>query len=164
MRKHRLIGLALLLLAVGFALLYATCPRPLTDSECSELYRRYADLPGIRASYVKNFHLNDTLTVDVTLLEATDSASWESLKERFLIPETPPEIKQIEKYNPKSYGFRRFPKGKPDQPTDTRNLANNDLLCYAVHLRTIGIFHIENEQQSDAVHYMAFKDVRPPEF
>ena len=36
--------------------------------ECSEVYRRYEGLEGIDAAYIKNYRVNDTLTLPVTLL------------------------------------------------------------------------------------------------
>ena len=72
-----------LLLAVAIPLLTAYWPRILLPSQCSPLYQRYCHTPGIEASYVKGFRINDTLAIDATLLHATDSASWEQLLNDF---------------------------------------------------------------------------------
>ena len=55
--------------------------------ECSEVYRRYADTPGVNAAYIKDYQVNDTVTVSVTLLEAIEPAGWETLKNDFNIKE-----------------------------------------------------------------------------
>ena len=44
--------------------------------ECSEVYRRYRDVPGIRAAFVKDKQINDSLRLDVTLLQAEDSMAF----------------------------------------------------------------------------------------
>ena len=55
--------------------------------QCSEVYKRYHKVEGVQTTYIKNFPLNDTLTIGVTLLEATDSAGWEYLLQAFNIPQ-----------------------------------------------------------------------------
>ena len=45
--------------------------------EVSEYYTRYAGTDGINAAFVKDYRINDTLLLDVTVLEVTDSAVWE---------------------------------------------------------------------------------------
>ena len=81
MKKNRKIfrwGVFLLL-----CLLAATLPAAIVYrchtvslSQCDELYRKYVDNPGIRASFIKDFPVNDTLAVDVLLLEATSDSAW----------------------------------------------------------------------------------------
>ena len=66
-----------LLLAVVCLAVYRCHTVPL--SQCSEVYRRYHDLPGIQASFIKDKQINDTLRVDMTLFEAEDSTSFASL-------------------------------------------------------------------------------------
>ena len=58
-------------------------PRPVPLDECSELYRRYADNPDIRAAYVSNYRVNDTLTLCATLLEAANDTGWAVLYDTF---------------------------------------------------------------------------------
>lgn len=66
----------------------------------SELYLQYKDLPGIQASFIKDKQINDSVRVDVTLLQATDSAGWSQLMSDFKIKELPPEIqKKIDKHS-----------------------------------------------------------------
>ena len=88
-----------LLLLVECAALWAyrSCSRTLPESQCSEVYRRYAHVPGVEAAFVKGFPINDTLGVDVTLLRATDSAGWDSLMMGFHIPE---EVLYVARANP----------------------------------------------------------------
>ena len=53
------------------------------SDEVSEVYTRYADDESIDASFIKGYRVNDTLFVDVTLLQAKDSAGWERLLNDF---------------------------------------------------------------------------------
>ena len=66
----------LCLVAAGVvACLTAGAHRP----EPSDIYCRYAPMPGVDATFVKAYPVNDTLSVDVTLLQATDTAAWRQL-------------------------------------------------------------------------------------
>ena len=44
--------------------------------QVGDLYRRYEHADGITASYIHNFPVNDTLLLDVTLLEATTDSAF----------------------------------------------------------------------------------------
>ena len=147
MKKYSIISFfATLLVAVAiFALQYPPCP--LAADECSSLYRRYAHVPGIEAAYVKDYRINDTLTVDATLLHATDSATWTMLWEDFDIPypirkpNTTPEKKSIV--------FRFNKKGHTARDMNTEFLYN-DFMAASRQDQTITILHITNKSQAEA--------------
>lgn len=82
-----------LLILVG-AMAVKLWPRTVPFSQCSEFYQKYAGSPGIDASFVKNFRINDTLNVDVTVLKATDSVGWATMLYDFDIPTPPPVFMQ----------------------------------------------------------------------
>lgn len=67
-------------------------PRTVPFYKCSEAYRTYACNPSIDAAFIKDFPINDTLTADVTLLNAKDSAGWEQLKTDFDIKNPTPSM------------------------------------------------------------------------
>ena len=73
----------ILAVALGVITLIYRWHRIFPTHEVSEIYSRYAKEEGIDAAFVKDYRVNDTITVDVTLLEATDSAGWSMLKEDF---------------------------------------------------------------------------------
>lgn len=64
------------------------------SNEVSEIYARYEKVEGIDVSFVKDYKVNDTVFVDVTLLEATDSMGWATLKKDFEIPNPSPDFQQ----------------------------------------------------------------------
>lgn len=51
----------------------------------SEVYTRYAGTDGLNVVFFKDYRVNDSVFVDVTLIEAKDSCSWEMLCEDFEI-------------------------------------------------------------------------------
>ena len=76
MKKRHYISLAILLVGGLVSAAVLGRPRQLPLEECSPEYLRYKDAPGIKASFVKDFPVNDTLAVDVLLLEATSDSAW----------------------------------------------------------------------------------------
>lgn len=108
--------------------------------EVSELYSRYADVPGIDVSFVKGYRINDTLAVDVTLLQATTDSSWHALLSDFDIPDL------YEKKGTDKVFFRLIKKCHTEERPDTAN-GDNDVLAASPKNRTIGIFHITDKSQ-----------------
>lgn len=51
--------------------------------EVSDLYTKYAEQEGVDASFIKNYRVNDTVFLDITLLETSDSVTWENLCKDF---------------------------------------------------------------------------------
>lgn len=70
----RLLRITLIALGVALGLLAAwrlTAPHGVGD-----LYRRYADHPGVRVAFIKGYPFDDTTRVDVTTIEALDAEGW----------------------------------------------------------------------------------------
>lgn len=87
MKRQHIIALLLFVVIVGGVAAFKYRPRTVPWDECSELYRRYSDVPGVEATYVKDYPVNDTLSIGVTILQATDSGGWERLTADFEISE-----------------------------------------------------------------------------
>lgn len=149
MRKFGISILAVLLLALAAGWVFCCSSRTVPLEECSELYRHYADTEGIEATFVQGYRLNDSVRVDVTLLQATDSAAWQRLMKDFAIPILPPEYNELVIKNG-SVSMRLFPKGHPERNMDT-TLLDNDYLIYYRKMQNICIFHIDEEAQISAL-------------
>lgn len=77
-----IVTLIVCLLIVGSAVVVVSWPR----SALSDTYRYYSEVQGVRAYYFKDFQINDTLFIDVVMLEAEDSSGWDMLKSDFCMP------------------------------------------------------------------------------
>ena len=149
-KKHFWIIVAAIVAAeVLAAVLWRCCFFP--EREVSDLYQRYCHTPGIEASFVKGFRINDTLAIDATLLHATDSASWERLLNDFQTPNS-----FTEKPTSKAALFRFAKKGQTKPIIDT-NMLNNDYFVFSQAEKRITIFHITNEDQVEACIYCQLK-------
>ena len=139
-KKQLIIYLVAAIAAIGGTLAFRLWPRTVPPEEASELYRRYADTPGVDATFIKGFHVNDTLSLDVTLLQATDSMGWETLVTDFQLPTI---FLTSENHN---VIFRKAKKGHTDRQRDPIS-ENNDQIIVAVDIHAISIFHITDKNQ-----------------
>lgn len=123
--------------------------RELPLSQCCDLYRRYADHPGIQATFVKNFFVNDSVPVDVTILTATTDSTWAVLRRDFSLRDEVVELQ--EKSNQRSVSTFFAPKHDHSAPMDTTGIRNNDLIAMCAKDRTVMVFDIKNRNQITAI-------------
>ena len=101
MKTNRLLMILALLLSLAAAacLLFRYNVCNIRGVEPSRLYSHWEHTDGVQATYIHNYKINDTVRVDVTLLQATDSAGWDILQQGFSIPipEEPVEIKALDR-------------------------------------------------------------------
>ena len=80
MKRNTRITIAACLLAVvlgaGAGVAVKRWPHTVPLEECSEVYRRYRDTPGIRAAFVKDMAIEDTIRFDMAILQATDTNAY----------------------------------------------------------------------------------------
>ena len=70
----------LMYLVLSLALAVCSCTR---EADEDPLYLKYALRQDITAAQLNGFRLNDSVKVDVVILVADDSASWQRMKEEF---------------------------------------------------------------------------------
>jgi hypothetical protein len=108
--------------------------------ECSDVYRQYKDTPGIKASFIKDYPLDDTTTIDVTMLQAQDSIIWKNLYVQIL------KLNKPDIHNSAKVAFRIIPKENQTSQTDNE-LSNKNLAAFSKDDLTIAFFHLETMQQ-----------------
>lgn len=149
MKKH-IIPLAFVALVVLGTLAFRLWPRTLATGQCDELYNRYAGSSDIHASFIKSKRINDTVDVDMTMLEALTDTGWAILQRDFNLPVIP------EEYVPLFYGDsnrvvqKLIPKNDPSQLPDSV-LLNNNLVAILFHRHTICVFEIKNMTQYNVI-------------
>ena len=140
MKRVGYITLLSSLLLVGLAYMVVRWPRTVPPAECSEVYRRYSEVEGIRASYLKDYRVNDTVTVGVTLLEAETDSGWARLQEDFEIPVLGDNEKEEITGN-RSVGFKRLPAIEP------KDSMERCLTTYSREKQRVCVFHIRDDAQ-----------------
>ena len=122
------------------------------SKEVSDLYTRYENVDGIAASFIKDYKVNDTVYVDVTILEANDSASWVSLKNDFEVPNPSPDFQQFIDNGKDLISVKIIPKSTAVDTSS--NEYPNNLLAISHMNRTLTVFHIKNKEELNVVrHY-----------
>ena len=145
MKRTDYITLLICLLAVGVALVVVRCPRTVPWEQCSEVYKKYSQMDGINAAYIKDYRINDTLTVGVTLLEATTDSGWVTLQEDFGLPVIPKEYEAEFCGDSNKVTVKSFPKSIPLY-TDGDTLVD-DIIAISRYKHTIAHFVIQNREQ-----------------
>ena len=141
--------LCLLAAVVPAAITYWRHTVPL--AECSEVYRQYRHQPGVRAAFIRQMPINDTLRLDMTLLEAEDSAAFAGLlikmgKSEEFINDIMSSI-----VNENTRFIRRIPKGHPELPRSTDN-KDNELMAIFPAKKIVAIIHTkEHTELHDAM-------------
>lgn len=145
------VGAVLAVLMVAGVAAAVLVPRLLPLGDEGSLYRRYRNMPGIEATYLKDFPIDDTLAVDVTMLRALDDEGWETLRKDFNIKPIP-DILQEELNNGRDIiVVRMVPKSDPTQSMDTTDLSKNNVIGISNLQHSISIFNTDNESQQDAI-------------
>ena len=119
--------------------------------QVSDIYRRYEHVDGIAASYIHNYPVNDTITLFVTLLEATTDSGWTLLVRDFGMDELSPMLQMLIDSGENMVFSRLIPKSHPSAS------AENDVLAYSFTTRTVSIFHLANDEEKNAVLYHNIK-------
>ena len=146
-----IITLLIVLIIVGGGLAVKFWPRTVPLEECSPVYRKYVDVPGVNASFIKNYWLNDTVSSDATLLVFTDTALL--IQVRNGIFDKMSAYYDSVGYYPEHFAWTVF-KNREDyrQPEDRQNKFNNDIVFYcSSHPQSIAIFHIATEEQINTI-------------
>ena len=152
MRKSSFISVLVALLVVAAVVVWHFVPRQLPYSECGDIYKHYAAVKGVEATYIKDYKVNDTVFVDVTLLEATDSVGWATLKKDFEVLDPSPELQQLIDNGKDLVYLKLIPKASTVGPSP--NTYPNDLLAVSHVNRTLNVFHVRNRTEDLAVrHY-----------
>lgn len=146
MKKSWPITILICLLLLGGGAVVIFWPRTVPFEQCSEIYQKYANVEKVKASFIKDFKVNDTVFVDVTLLEAIDSTGWDILKTDFKVPPPPLELQPLIDNGEDLLFTKHIPK----------YIANTsafpyDLLVISHLTHTLTVIHINSEIEKYAV-------------
>ena len=137
------VALAVVSLTVTLAVKYY--PHTLPSERCGEVYRRYAQRDDLKVGFVKDYRINDTITVDVTTITAPDSASWEALLREMNVNEV---TIAIQRETMKSAATYYSAKGHPEERVSIKKVPEFDLVVLSVKELTIYSFDVESIEKS----------------
>ena len=125
------------------------------QQQVSDLYRRYEHADGIAASYIHNYHVNDTITLDVTLLEATTDSAWQALCSDFAISNIVDTIKQIAP----DVVFSRLVNRHDYSQVAFGDSPDAEILAISCDTKTFSIFHIHDTTEIHAVFWHNYHNI-----
>ena len=142
---------------VAVVMVVAVCmQRVVPYWQCSEVYKKYSRVEGVRATYVKDYRVNDTLTVGVTLLEATDSAGWEYLKEDFGLTVIPKELEEKYSSDSNKVLVKKYPK-RESLYSGGDTLAD-DIVAISYYKHSIIHFIVECDEQKEIIMHKQYDE------
>lgn len=108
------------------------------EPSASAFYQRYAQRQELKVAEVDGFKLNDSVRVDVVMLQAEDEQAWQWLTEEFDIRGNEGTVSWL---------------GAPDDPAQRTQWTGSSVMrVIASHdKRTIGFYRLDNEAQYDAL-------------
>ena len=136
-----------LAVVAGFTLKH--CQRTLPERKCSQVYQRYAHVEGIQAAYVKDYRINDTLTIGVTLLEATTDSGWAMLQEDFGLPVIPKEYEERFVGDSNKVSTKIVPKESP--LVDGEDSLVHDIIAISRYKHIIAHFELQSKMQESSL-------------
>lgn len=125
------------------------------SNEVSDLYKKYAEMDGVDATFIKGYKVNDSVFVDVTMLCAKTDSAWESLLHDFNISSPPQEV--IDNKGEDCIDLWAAPKKDYSLPMDTM-LLNNDLISMSWSEHIISVFSIQTMQQLHFLRHHLYKE------
>ena len=148
-KSNIIINILIVVVILGGASIFWYMQRTVPYWQCSDVYKRYKDVEGVRATYVKDYRVNDTLTFGVTLLEATTDSGWAKLQEGFGIPVIPKELEVLLYEDSNRVSVKSFPKPAPIYINgDTMEY---DIIAISRNKHIITYFEIQNKNQLDMI-------------
>ena len=156
MKKNKLICVVLFVTVVVAMLAWGYLARVVPYWQCSEVYKRYSRVEGVRATYMKDYRINDTLTIAVTLLEATTDSGWAMLQEDFGLPVIPKEYERYFCEDSNKVSMKSYPKKNPLYLE--RDTLFDDLIVVSRYKHTICHFEIKDKGHSDLILYKQYDD------
>jgi F420-0:gamma-glutamyl ligase-like protein len=145
------VGAVLAVLMVAGVAAAVLVPRLLPLGDEGSLYRRYRNMPGIEATYLKDFPVNDTLNVDVVLLVADTDAGWDTLHRDFNLTKVTPIVQQMIDQGRLRVLSRLSPRENPSLPIDRANPDNNIVLSENLAEHAMALFYTRNNAENTAV-------------
>lgn len=144
----------LIIVGGGAALLL---PKVVPYDQCSDVYKKYAGMDIIDATYIKDYEVNDSVHVNVTLLQAKTDSAWTILQTDFNVTEIPEEYRELFA-NSNTIDYWYAPKTDYLAPTDSI-LTNNDVITVSRNKQTVCVFHITDDDQVYSIISYKIKEI-----
>ncbi len=150
--KHAIsVLLFLAMLCVGGVATVRYWPRLFPSDETSVLFRRYENADGIEADFVRRMRFDNGQRIDITLLHATDSVTWDKLKCDLNIQEQPVEALRRLGVEPADIHLRYSTRQHPERAITIVDFDVYDCVAVCYSRRLVCVFHIDTKEQMETM-------------
>lgn len=149
MRHRWIITLLVCLFLLGEGAVVIFLPQVVHYNRSSEVYKKYCQTDGVDATFIKDYQVNDTLTLSVTILKANDSTGWALLKNDFSVGELTPEDKEDVQRGKNVITFKMIP--QCGTSAGTADAYPDNVLVLTHRDKTMTVFHINSDAERHAV-------------
>ena len=128
----------------------------------SDAYLHYSQNPNLDVAFFENLRIDDTTTLDVTVILAKDSATLFWMIEEFNLTEIYNHAVSRQKHlNPRYLIARQVSKADPSCRVTKLVDGEYDFLSFSIYYKRIIIFHVQNEQQLSSVCGHCLRSISP---
>ena len=118
--------------------------------QVSELYTKYSGTEGLNVAFFKDYRIDDTVSVDVTLLEAITDSAWVMLQAAFGIPELTPELESLLPVGEDPVFSKLARKGNYTEAVNGY-APDIEIIGYSYGHRTVSVFHTTSLEGTYAI-------------
>lgn len=152
MKRRCLIVSIVVLLCAGGSVLWKYSGRLFHVGKVSDTYLKYKDVPGVGATFVKDFAINDSVCVDVTILEAKNEDGWAMLQKDYDIKPYSKELLDIlEKSGGKNKVEIKYIAKDTNCSHKDNILSYNDIVVISRDDCRVMVFSVDRKEQAKAV-------------
>lgn len=148
MKTRWILNLSACLLVTVGTVAVIVWPRPKPDYQRGFLYQHYANRDGFLYQHIDNYALNDTVTVSVSLVEASNDSAWAVMK--WELPSVFPQEDAYQYFRSRTISIKYVDKKDPREGGSTEE-GRHDISVVEHHSRTLFIFEIENKYQETII-------------
>ncbi len=128
----------------------------------SDAYLHYSQNPNLDVAFFEKLRIDDTTTLDVTVILAKDSATLFWMIEEFNLTEIYNHAVSRQKHlNPRYLIARQVSKADPSCRVTKLVDGEYDFLSFSIYYKRIIIFHVQNEQQLSSVCGHCLRSISP---
>ena len=126
----------------------------------SDAYLHYSQNPNLDVAFFENLRIDDTTTVDITVILAKDSATLFWMIEEFNLTEIYNHAVSRQKHlNPRYLITQQVSKADPTYRVTKLVDGEYDLMSFSIFYKRIILFHIQNAQQRKSVMGYSFRSI-----
>ena len=153
MKKHPVLTIVLLaVVCVAVAAVWRYRTQLFPGKHVSPLFALYEGTPGVEADFISRLRVNDSVSVDVTLLHATDTAAWAALVTDFNVAPPTDSERDVIAAGRDIIRLVRYSDALPP----CGDALPSPVVAVSTLSHTVSVFHVASDIEKHAILYYNF--------